>query len=137
VAGSDIHDVRLHWLGGDFPWRALDDRSGFTQETPDGPFSARTFRDDGTPMTGTVEAGREASAAEAARGWHARYYGERVAVPSFAVENRAALPVTLVTVLGPGEVSLHSDAGVLTATTQACQASVSIKSGLFTDIDVA
>jgi hypothetical protein len=91
--GDDEHDLRLHWLGGEFPWTHTD--RGMELATPQGSFSVAVFDNDGRLEPSSVVAGVE----DPPRGWLSRYYGEKVAVPSMVVERRAWLPVTLVSVL--------------------------------------
>ena len=105
VEGSGTHDVRLHWLGGDFPWRAVE--NGMDLSTPAGPFSVRVLDAHGGAAAATVAAGAE----NPPRGWLSRYYGEKIAVPSLAVAQRDALPATLVSVLSgvPYSASVAKD----------------------------
>jgi len=93
VEGSGVHDVRLHWLGGDFPWHAVG--NGMDLSTPAGPFSVRVLDAQGAAVAATVAAGAD----NPPRGWLSRYYGEKIAVPSLAVAQRDALPATFVSVL--------------------------------------
>jgi len=79
IVGEGAHDLRLHWLCGD---------EGF---------SVAVFDAGGNPLETSVVAG----AASPPRGWISRYYGEKTAVPSIAVERRAALPFVFVSVLAP------------------------------------
>jgi heparinase II/III-like protein len=106
VGGEGDHDVRLHWLGGAFPWTVA---SGHALEltTPDGPFSVSVYSADGAPEAATVVAGADAPP----RGWLSRYYREKVAVPSLVVEKRTALPATLVSVLSGAPYALAVDRG--------------------------
>jgi len=93
IEGDGVHDLRLHWLGGEFPWTAVE--HGMNLSTPAGPFSLRVFDAAGAPLAATVAAG----ATDPPRGWLSRYYGEKVAVPSLAVQRQTALPATFVSVL--------------------------------------
>jgi hypothetical protein len=93
VVGEGEHDVRLHWLGGEFPW--AHDGATLKLDTPRGKFSVAAFDVNGTPAASTVVAGAD----DPPRGWMSRYYGEKVAVPSYVVERRGAVPQTLVTIL--------------------------------------
>jgi len=93
VDGTGVHDVRLHWLGGEFPWTAVD--HGMDLSTPAGPFSVRVLDAGGRAAPATAAAG----VADPPRGWLSRYYGEKVPVPSLVVEQRSELPATFVSVL--------------------------------------
>jgi asparagine synthase (glutamine-hydrolysing) len=98
IAGSGTHRVRLHWLGGDFPYRpGLDGRTSLQLETPDGPFHVGVFNAAGCPLPGEIVAGQDAPP----RGWLSRHYGEKVPVASLAIELSERLPLTLVSILGP------------------------------------
>jgi hypothetical protein len=48
-------------------------------------------------LSGEIVAGQD----NPPRGWLSRYYGEKVPVPSFVVEQSEHLPLTLVSILGP------------------------------------
>lgn len=97
IEGEGTHLVRLHWLGGDFPYRrSLTGEASLRLQTPDGPFHIAVFGTGGWPLSGEIVAGRDTPP----RGWLSRHYGERVPVPSLSVESREPLPVTLVTILG-------------------------------------
>jgi asparagine synthase (glutamine-hydrolysing) len=98
LEGSGPHRVRLHWLGGDFPYRpGLDGQIALQLQTPNGPFHVGLFNATGRPLQGDVVAGQD----EPPRGWLSRYYAEKVPVPSLAVELSDRLPLTLVSLLGP------------------------------------
>ncbi len=52
IEGSGTHDVRLHWLGGDFPYRpGLEGKTLLQLETPDGPFHVAVFNDLGRSLS--------------------------------------------------------------------------------------
>ncbi len=98
VLGTGHHDLRLQWLGGEFPF-AYDPRAGrMTLETPAGAFSVSVFDERGNVLLGDVVAGQDSPP----RGWSSRYYGERVAVPSLVVERSGAVPIDTVSVLAAG-----------------------------------
>jgi asparagine synthase (glutamine-hydrolysing) len=98
VTGSGSHAIRLHWLGGDFPYvfDAIDNRLAL--ETEAGGFFVQVLDAQGQPIPGNVVAGQE----RPPRGWLSRYYGEKVAVPSLAVAAEQDLPMTFVSVLSGG-----------------------------------
>lgn len=97
IQGSGAHRVRLHWLGGNFPYRSgVDGQASFELETPDGSFFIAVFDGSGKPLSGDVIAGQS----DPPRGWISRYYGEKVPVPSLAVEVSERLPLTMVSILG-------------------------------------
>jgi asparagine synthase (glutamine-hydrolysing) len=106
LLGEGDHAVRLHWLGGEFPftWDAAQGRLELA--TPSGPFTVSVFDAAGRPRPCTVVVGRE----DPPRGWLSRYYGEKVAVPSMAVEEHLAFPATLVSVLCAGAPTVAVDA---------------------------
>jgi asparagine synthase (glutamine-hydrolysing) len=98
LEGYGTHRVRLHWLGGDFPYRpGLDGTTSLQLETPDGPFNLSVFNADGHLLSGEIVAGQNAPP----RGWLSRYYGEKVPAPSFVVDQSERLPLTLISILGP------------------------------------
>lgn len=97
VEGTGTHRVRLHWLGGDFPYRASDDgRASLELDTPAGPFHVAVVDGSGKLLSGDVIAGQS----EPPRGWLSRYYGEKVPVPSLSVEVCERLPLSMVSILG-------------------------------------
>jgi asparagine synthase (glutamine-hydrolysing) len=98
VTGAGSHAMRLHWLGGDFPHVYERAASRLTMETPAGDFLVQVFDERGQAREGDVVAGQE----RPPRGWQSRYYGEKVAVPSFAVAVDRDLPATFVSVLSGG-----------------------------------
>ncbi len=98
IEGVGTHRVRLHWLGGDFPYRpGLDGQTSLQLETPDGLFHVGVFNAAGRPLSGEIIAGQD----DPPRGWLSRYYGEKVPVPSLVVDQSVRLPLTLVSILGP------------------------------------
>jgi asparagine synthase (glutamine-hydrolysing) len=99
IGGTGDHDIRLHWLGGDFPY-TFDAGSGqLTLDTPGGPFSVTVLDAAGHHLACSAVAGQE----NPPRGWLSRYYGEKTPVPSLAAELRPPLPFTAVTVLCGGD----------------------------------
>jgi asparagine synthase (glutamine-hydrolysing) len=97
IEGNSLHRARLHWLGGDFPYRAeVDGQASLQLETPDGPFYIAVFDGSCTPLSGDVVAGQS----DPPRGWLSRYYGEKVPVPSLLVKAFERLPLTIVSILG-------------------------------------
>jgi asparagine synthase (glutamine-hydrolysing) len=103
IVGDGTHAVRLHWLGGDFPYE-YDRRQGrLTLNTGRGPFCIAVVDEEGNPLGGDVVSGSE----EPPRGWLSRHYGEKVAVPSLAVERRRTVPFQWVTVLSSGEAQIQ------------------------------
>ena len=105
VRGTGAHSIRLHWLAGEFGYDL--EPGGLTLKTACGPFSVRVCDANGICQPGSVVAGQE----DPPRGWLSRYYGEKRAVASLAVERRAVLPFTLVTILSgsPTAVSVSDD----------------------------
>lgn len=95
VSGIGLHRCRLHWLAGDFPWAEPADRNGVELRTSNGVFDVHVYDAQLRPVRGDVVAGQE----QPPRGWLSRYYGEKVAVPSFAVTASEALPATFITVM--------------------------------------
>lgn len=98
IEGEGSHGRRLHWLGGDYPFQADNNPASLRLTTPDGLFTISTFDQSGVALHGDIVAGQETPP----RGWISRYYGEKSAVPSFAVEGYGPLPLTTVSVLCPG-----------------------------------
>ena len=96
ITGAGRHRMRLHWQGADFPWEF--DGSSLTLRPDSLHFSmqVRTLNGDNVPAT--VEAGTSAPI----RGWHSRYYGEKIAAPSLVAEADTVLPFGFVTVMAPG-----------------------------------
>jgi asparagine synthase (glutamine-hydrolysing) len=105
ISGSGHHSARLHWLAGEFPW--TDTESGLELTTPEGRFSVSILDCDGHPKPHTTAAGVVAPP----RGWLSRYYGEKTAVPSLVVEQRAELPLTMVTILSGAAYTASVDEG--------------------------
>ncbi len=104
ISGQGLHFARLHWLSGDFPHRYDRRRGELTLATPCGPFCITVLGSRGEPLSGDVASGVE----DPPRGWLSRHYGEKIPVPSLAVEAQGILPLRLVTVLsfGPARVEV-------------------------------
>jgi asparagine synthase (glutamine-hydrolysing) len=103
ITGHGDHRARLHWLGGAFPHSY--EGATLKLDTPAGPFNVSVYDDAGRPLGGDVVCGDEGGP----RGWLSRYYGEKMPVPSLAVEQAGSMPLTFVSVLGPHglEVTVH------------------------------
>jgi len=104
ISGQGSHSARLHWLGGDFPHRYDRPRGELTLATPCGPFCIAVLGPQGEPLSGDVASGVE----DPPRGWLSRHYGEKIAVPSLAVEAHGIVPLRFVTVMsfGPARVEV-------------------------------
>jgi asparagine synthase (glutamine-hydrolysing) len=103
IEGSGPHHVRLHWLGGDFPYRpGFGGKTSLQLETPDGPFHLAVFNAVGRALSGEIVAGQD----DPPRGWLSRYYAEKIPVPSLSIEVFGRLPLTLVSLLGPNVPSV-------------------------------
>jgi|GEM_PF-18276 len=103
LAGKGSHHVRLHWLGGEYPYEYLARDNRFILSTPAGPFTVYVLDERGKSLSGDVAFG----ANDPPRGWLSRYYGEKVPVPSWAVERDGALPCCFVSVLSAGEAHVE------------------------------
>ena len=104
IEGEGEHALRLHWLAGGFPFEARSREARVTLATPEGPYQVAVFVGDRV-AEGSVVAGQE----DPPRGWQSRYYGAKTPAPSLAVEARARLPFTWISVLGPGGVTLRRE----------------------------
>jgi asparagine synthase (glutamine-hydrolysing) len=118
VMGVGTHEVRLHWLCGEFPFEYQEIEGRLELDTPRGPFSILMLDSQGHPQAGTVVAGQE----EPPRGWVSRYYGEKRPTASLAIEQMHKLPATFVTVLGAGKPSVEINDGTWTVSTAAARA---------------
>jgi len=103
IVGGGTHSVRLHWLGGDFPYQYDRCQGRLTLSTGLGPFCIAVVDEDGSPLAGDLISGSQ----EPPRGWLSRHYGEKVAVPSLSVERRGPVPLQWVTVLSSGEARIE------------------------------
>jgi asparagine synthase (glutamine-hydrolysing) len=131
LLGEGEHLVRLHWLGGELPFR--HDEGRLELSTPKGPFSVSVYDRAGRPLPSTVVAGR----ASPPRGWLSRYYGEKVAVPSMVVEARLAFPCTLVSVLAAGAPQIRVAGERWRVTTDGVEAELEIRGGRLVPISAA
>jgi asparagine synthase (glutamine-hydrolysing) len=98
IRGSGSHQVRLHWLGGPFPYEFDSRRGELALETSAGRFTVRVLDEMGQSLSANVAAGQE----EIPRGWLSRSYGEKVPAPSLAAELNSQLPAMVVTVMSGG-----------------------------------
>jgi hypothetical protein len=121
VSGVGQHKTRLHWLGGRFPFEYTADAGRLTLRTPSGPFTVTVLDEGGLPLRGDVVSGQESPP----RGWESRHYGERVPVPSLAVE-REGVPTVLVSVLSGGvpEIEVRGGRWSVRALESACEFSL-------------
>lgn len=98
VAGAGVHDVRLHWLCGEFAGAPDPHGGGYALETPEGPFRIEVLDMLGRALPIDAVSGAE----DPPRGWLSRYYSEKVPVPSLAVALRERLPLAVVSILAGG-----------------------------------
>lgn len=98
IVGDGSHAMRLHWLCGDFPYSYDAGAGRLALHTTVGNFFVQVLDARGHSIPGDVVAGQE----HPPRGWLSRYYGEKTAVPSLAVEVERLLPATFVSVLSGG-----------------------------------
>jgi heparinase II/III-like protein len=131
VLGAGEHELRLHWLGGEFPW--THDGTTLALATPQGAFSVAVYDAAGSRVESTVAAGVD----EPPRGWLSRYYGEKTAVPSFVVERRTAMPQTFVTVLSGVDYTASVDRGRWTIETADRTLVFRLDDGLFDSVCLA
>jgi asparagine synthase (glutamine-hydrolysing) len=96
VGGADAHEVRLHWLAGDYPFEFDAPNARLRLQTPAGRFDISVLDAAGAPLDDVdVICGGDAGP----RGWQSLHYGEKVAVPSLVAKIKACLPVTLISVM--------------------------------------
>jgi len=106
VTGSGDHQVRLQWLGGEFPWTLAP--HGLELETPKGAFCVSVRGSDGTVLPAQVEEGQDDPPA----GWLARHYGVKTKAPSLVVQATRPVPLTWVSVLSAGTAAVDVDGSV-------------------------
>ncbi len=112
IRGTGAHRVSLHWLASD-PAARHDAAAGrITLDTPHGPFSVTMLNDRARPLTGNVVAGSE----NPPRGWTSRYYAEKQPAASFEAEVAGNVPITLLTLIGPGAPGVVLDRATFTTT---------------------
>ncbi len=126
VAGEGEHRLRLHWLLGELPVRREEGLAQVALETSEGRYAVAVFGEQAEPEKGSVVAGQE----DPPHGWMSRYYGEKVAVPSLAVDRRARVPWTWVTVMGPGSVRLVREGEKLVATCEGARVAFRLNDGI-------
>lgn len=131
VLGTGEHDLRLHWLGGEFPW--THDGTTLAMTTPQGEFCVAAYNADGSRVESTVVAGAD----EPPRGWLSRYYGEKIAVPSFVAVRRASVPQTLVSVLSGIEWTTDVDGDHWTVAVADRTLQFRLEDGLFDGVSLA
>jgi asparagine synthase (glutamine-hydrolysing) len=132
VTGDGAHDVRLHWLAGEFAnsYETADGR--LRLDTPAGEFTVRVSREDGHALEGDVVAGQD----EPPRGWLSRYYGEKIAVPSLAMSQQRTLPATFVSVLSGVTHVATVHGRTWTIGTRELTATFDVRDGRITDVRV-
>ncbi len=131
ISGTGDHTARLHWLGGDYPWAQT--ANGMSLVTPEGPFTVEVIDAAGLPMHCGVVAGQD----NPPRGWLSRYYGEKVPVPSLAVNAVGQVPLTFISVLAGTKYKVAAEGSRWKLTTAQVEASFQIEDGRFTNIAVA
>lgn len=137
IFGNGQHWIDLQWLGGEFDWRPAPGRNGMDLLTPAGRFEVRTFWQTGKPALGDVMAGMEPTPATPARGWLSRYYGERIAVPSFQISGETKTPVSVVSILGTALEPPEVDGAYWRVRNTSHQVEFCIKDGHVIDLIVA
>src|SRR5262249_10299340 len=87
----------------------------------------------GEPVAGDVVAGGH----DPARGWLSRYYGEKVPVPSLAVEQRGSAPLVFVTVISAGPMQATVTGGRWRVEACALAAEFALGAGRFADVAIS
>jgi asparagine synthase (glutamine-hydrolysing) len=125
IDGAGEHSARLHWLGGDLPHE--EPRPGAMRLlTEEGTFEVAVFDEAGRPLAGDLVRGGESPP----RGWLSRYYGEKVPVPSLAVERRGRTPLTFVSVLSVGAARCTVEGQRWIVSTESTSLEVTLEDGL-------
>jgi len=105
AAGS--HELRLHWLLGDFPIETAAD--GLQIRTPAGTCFLWTAVDDGHGLKSAPPCVLRAAPGLAAPGWQSRHYGETEPAVSLELSRRCELrrdePFRFVTLLAPSPIA--------------------------------
>ena len=134
ITGEGSHGARLHWLAGDYPFSFDATDASLRLETPEGLFSITVLDEGGNPcVSAAVVSGQE----KPARGWQSRYYGEKIPVPSMAVECCGPLPVSFVTLLGAGHPKAFVRAGEWEVSSKDTSLRFTIEAGSFHGLSVA
>jgi hypothetical protein len=133
LLGTGTHNVRLHWLCGEFPHTFDNESRRLDLHTPAGVFGVQVRSAHGQPLDVDVVAG----GLQPPRGWHSRYYGEKIAVPSLAAAARCRLPVTFVSLLSGSGVAISVDGSLWEVKTASAMCRFSIADGSFSNISVA
>jgi asparagine synthase (glutamine-hydrolysing) len=132
VSGEGSHACRLHWLAGEYPY-AYDPEGGrLSLTTPAGEFSVITLNEQGAPLVGDVAAGRSGPPS----GWLSRYYGEKRAVPSLAIELAGMVPLTVVSILSGGCPEVAVQEGCWTVRLREVALRFAVADGRFKDVRV-
>jgi asparagine synthase (glutamine-hydrolysing) len=132
LTGTGTHTARLHWLGGEFPHSYSADSGQLEMDTPAGTFYVQVLDGRGQPAAGDVVAG----ASDPPRGWLSRYYGEKAAVPSLAVETTQPFPATFVSVLAGGRPDVAVVGDQWSIKVDGRQVAFRLIQGLFTTVTV-
>jgi asparagine synthase (glutamine-hydrolysing) len=130
VTGAGTHAARLHWLGGPLPWYWDEQAATLLLRAASEPFCLTVLGEDGAPLRGCVVAGRSSPQ----RGWLARYYGEKVAVPSLEVEQRSTLPLVFVSLMGAGPIQAETSGGAWTVRAGAAKVRFRLDEGRVVDV---
>jgi hypothetical protein len=132
IRGRGKHSLRLHWLGGEFSYHHDREAMRLDLDTPSGKFGVQVRDTRGQPLAGDVVAGSSSPP----RGWSSRYYGEKVAVPSLAVEMQTEMPAALVSLLHGGRIGVSVDGETWDIETSNLRCRFSLADGKFTKVDV-
>jgi len=102
ITGEGAHDVRLHWLLGDWPWETVVENGGLVLRTPQGVMHvALRIMADHPVSTSAGWTIRRAVEGHEAWGWQSRNYGEKTPALSLLLAVRGKLPLRFVTVFSP------------------------------------
>ena len=131
VLGQGNHNVRLHWLAGEFPF-LVDEEYSLELNTPDGLFTVSSFDETARPLPASAVAG----ASDPPRGWMSRHYAHKVPVPSFAVERKGELPLAVVSVLCQGKPRVQVSGGMWSVFTESSSVEFALGEGELTSCSI-
>jgi asparagine synthase (glutamine-hydrolysing) len=130
VNGTGHHNARLHWLGGQGPWRWEEPDCRLWLGEDANSFCVTVLDGKAAPLRGDVVAGQSSPP----RGWLSRYYGEKEPAPSLAVVQEGDVPLTFVSVLSSGRCQTQIAAANWTVRSAAATLRFKLEEGRFGDI---
>jgi hypothetical protein len=119
------HDIRLHWLLGDFEANQDEAAGRIVLTTPQGGFSLAVIDEQGAPLRISIMR----ASLEPRRGWLSRYYAEVSPALSVASEGRSRLPYSALSIFSASPYDIVKTGDRFQVSTPAGQIAFAVANG--------